>query len=187
MSRFDFIDTPIHNLKIVQRTKIEDRRGFFSRFYCSKEFLKAGVEKPVVQINQSFTAEAGCVRGFHFQFPPHAETKIVSCIKGEVFDVAVDLRVGSPTFLHWHGEILSSCNHKSLIVPEGFAHAFQTLTEDCELIYLSTSPYAQEFESALNVKDPKLAVDWPLPISTLSERDANHSFITSDFIGVRGK
>jgi dTDP-4-dehydrorhamnose 3,5-epimerase len=186
MSRFDFISTPISGLTLVQRKTIKDHRGFFSRFYCAEEFREAGLKKPIAQINQSFTLKAGTVRGLHFQYPPLAENKIVSCVQGEIFDVAVDLRHGSPTFLHWHGEILTAENHRSLIIPEGFAHAFQTMTEGCELIYLSTAPYSQLAESALNVRDARLAITWPLPISDLSERDAHHPFIAPDFKGVEG-
>ena len=186
MSRFDFIKTPLSGLKVVQRKAIEDHRGFFSRFYCAEEFSQAGVNKPIAQINQSFTCKIGAVRGLHFQYPPYAETKIVSCVQGEIYDVAVDIRYESPTFLHWHGEILSAENQRSLIIPEGFAHAFQTMTENCELIYLSTAPYSHDTEGALNVKDDSLAITWPLPISDLSERDAQHPFIKPSFKGVKG-
>ena len=146
MSRFDFIPTPLTGLMLVQRKAIEDHRGFLSRFYCAEEFRAAGIDKPVAQINHTLTRQRGAVRGLHFQHPPHAETKVVSCLKGEILDVAVDLRRDSPTFLHWHGEILSAANRKSLLIPEGYAHGFQTLAEDCELIYLHTSPYHPESE-----------------------------------------
>ena len=97
------------------------------------------------------TASRGTVRGMHFQHPPHAETKFVSCLRGEVFDVAVDLRNGSPTFLHWHAEILSADNHRTLVIPEGFAHGFQTLSDDCEMLYFHTAAYNPEAEGGLNV------------------------------------
>lgn len=181
MSRFDFITTPLSGLLVVQRKAIEDHRGFLSRFYCAEEFREAGISKPVAQINHTLTRQKGAVRGLHYQYPPHAETKLVSCLKGEVFDVAVDLRRDSPTFLQWYGAILSSVNRKSLLIPEGFAHAFQTLTEDCELIYLHTAAYHTDAEGALNVADPKINIAWPLPINDLSERDRNHPFINSDF------
>lgn len=184
MSRFDFLQTPLSGLKLVQRKAIEDHRGFFSRFYCSDEFSAAGIIKPISQINQSYTSKIGTVRGLHFQYPPYAESKIVSCVKGEIFDVAVDIRHDSPTFLHWHGEILSAENKRSLVIPEGFAHGFQTLTRNCELIYLATASYSHASEDALNVKDAKVAISWPLPISDLSERDSQHPFITSEFTGV---
>jgi dTDP-4-dehydrorhamnose 3,5-epimerase len=184
MSRFDFIATPLTGLTLIHRKAIEDDRGFLSRFYCAEEFREIGVDKPVAQMNHTLTRKKGAVRGLHFQFPPHAETKIVSCLKGEIWDVAVDLRSDSPTFLHWHGEILSAANRKSLLIPEGFAHGFQTLTEDCELIYLHTASYFPGAEGALNVADPSLKITWSLPIVDLSNRDRNHPFIDENFQGV---
>jgi len=184
VSRFDFIPTPLAGLLLVQRKVTEDQRGFLSRFYCAEEFGGAGFGKHIVQINHSFTRKKGAVRGLHFQYPPHAEVKLVSCLKGEVLDVAVDLRCCSPTFLQWHGEILSTSNRRSLLIPEGYAHGFQTLTEDCELIYLHMAAYNPEAEGALNVADPSLNIAWPLPIDDLSERDRNHPFIGSDFQGI---
>jgi dTDP-4-dehydrorhamnose 3,5-epimerase len=184
MSRFDFIQMPLSGLMLIQRKVIEDHRGFLSRFYCAEEFAAAGINKPIAQINHTLTRKKSAVRGLHFQNPPHAEIKLVSCMKGEIWDVAVDLRRDSPTFLQWHGDILSATNRKSLLIPEGYAHGFQALTEDCELIYLHTSAYHSEAEGALNVADPKLNIAWPLPIDDLSERDRNHPFIKSDWQGI---
>jgi len=184
MSRFDFISTPLAGLMLLQRKAIEDHRGFLSRFYCAEEFREAGIDNPIAQINHTLTRKQGAVRGLHFQHPPHAEAKLVSCLKGEILDVAVDLRRDSPTFLHWYGEILSAENRKSLLIPEGYAHGFQTLTEDCELIYLHTAPYHSEAEGALNATDPKLNIVWPLPINDLSERDRSHPFISQEFQGI---
>ncbi len=184
MPRFDFIPTHLSGLRVVQRKAIEDHRGFLSRFYCAEEFCAAGAINKIIQINHTLTVNVGAVRGLHFQCPPHAETKMVSCLKGEIFDVAVDLRRDSPTFLHWYGEILSETNRKSLMIPEGFAHGFQALTENCELIYLHTAAYHSEAEGGLNVADPRINIAWPLPINDLSERDRNHPFIKSDFQGI---
>ena len=147
---------------LVQRKATEDYRGFLSRFYCIEAFAGAGIKKPIVQINQTLTRKKGAVRGLHFQHAPHAEIKLVSCLKGEVLDVAVDIRRTSQTFLKWHGEILSAANRKSLLIPEGYAHGFQALTEDCELIYLHTSAYHPDAEGALNVTDPALSIDLSL-------------------------
>ena len=185
MARFDFHDMPLPGLKLVQRKPIADARGFFARFYCAEEFRAAGLDKPVAQINHTLTRSKGAVRGLHFQHPPHAETKLVSCIAGAVFDVAVDLRAGSPAYLRWHGEILSAENQRSLLIPEGFAHGFQTLTEDCELLYLHTAPFHPGAEGAVNIADPALAIQWPLPVSELSERDRTHPFIDAHFSGIR--
>ncbi|CAG1021859.1 dTDP-4-dehydrorhamnose 3,5-epimerase [Patescibacteria group bacterium] len=184
MSRFDFIETPLNGLFVIQRKPIEDSRGFFSRFYCAEEFKTVGLNKPIEQINHKFTKQQGAVRGLHFQYPPHAETKIVSCLSGVIFDVAVDLRADSPTFLHWHGEILSAENRKSLLIPEGFAHGFQTLSADCELLYLHTEAYHAEVEGALSVYEPRLNITWQLPITDLSLRDNQHSFIDEHFSGI---
>ena len=184
MARFDFIPTPLNGLTVVQRKAIEDHRGFLSRFYCAEEFREAGLIKPVAQINHTLTRSKGAVRGLHFQNSPHAEAKLVSCLQGMIFDVAVDLRLGSPTFLHWHGVMLSAQNRMSLLIPEGFAHGFQALTEDCELIYLHTSAYHPEVEGALNFADPALDIAWPLETTDISERDRNHKLIQKDFQGI---
>ena len=183
-ARFYFHPTLLSGLAVIQRKPIEDDRGFFCRFYCAVEFGEAGLRKPIAQINPTFTRKKGAVRGLHFQYPPHAETKIVSCLKGKIFDVAVDLRKGSPTFLCWHGEILSASNRKSLLIPEGFAHGFQTLTKDCELIYLHTASYVPDAEGGLNVLDPRFTIAWPLEIAELSERDRTHPMLAADFEGI---
>ena len=184
MSRFFIENTPIDGLPIIQRQPIGDDRGYLERLFCSDE-LDALIGKcSIVQINHTQTTKAGTVRGMHFQYPPHAETKLVSCLRGEVFDVAVDLRECSPTFLHWHGEVLSENNHRTFCIPEGFAHGFQTLTKDCELIYFHTASYAPNAEAALNALDPLLAIDWPLSITELSLRDQKHAMLTPNFLGL---
>jgi dTDP-4-dehydrorhamnose 3,5-epimerase len=181
---FETRSTQLAGLAVVQRRVREDSRGFFSRFYCANELAAAGFALPVVQINHTRTLRRGAVRGLHFQRPPHAEDKFVSCLRGKVFDVAVDLRRGSRTFLRWHGEVLSAENRASLMIPQGFAHGFQTLADDCELLYLHSRAYEPEAEGALHVNDPTLAIDWPLPIAEMSERDSLHAPITADFRGV---
>jgi dTDP-4-dehydrorhamnose 3,5-epimerase len=182
--RFVFLPTPIDGLWIVQRKHVEDPRGFFCRLFCAEEFEKAGFKKHIAQINHSLTEKKGAVRGLHFQYPPYAECKIVSCLRGEVLDVAVDIRKGSPTFLHWHGEILSAINQRSLLIPEGFAHGFQTLIKDCELIYLHSVPFCDQAEGAINIADPEIGIVWPIPITNMSDRDLHHPFITDKFKGV---
>lgn len=184
MSRFDLIETSIKDLKVVQRKPLGDSRGFLSRMYCAESFRVFGVNKPIAQINHTLTQHKGTVRGLHFQYAPHAEIKLVSCIRGEVYDVAVDLRKDSPTFLKWYAAILSADNHKSLLIPEGFAHGFQTLTDNCELIYLHTEAYQSSAEGALNVLDSALKINWPLPIAELSERDQKHAMIDENFKGI---
>lgn len=184
-SRFDFCSTPLAELVVVTRKPLVDTRGFFSRLFCAEIFREIGLNKPILQINHSFTHCCGAVRGLHFQYPPHAEAKLVSCIRGRVFDVAVDLRAGSPTLLHWHGEEISAVNGKAMFIPEGFAHGFQSLEESCELLYFHTNNYAPGSEGALNVNDPALNIRWPLEISEISDRDRSHPFIDKQFTGIQ--
>lgn len=184
MARFDFVRTPIAGLMLVQRQRLEDSRGFFSRFYCAEEFKALGVDQPIAQINHTLTRSKGAVRGMHFQSPPHAESKVVSCLHGEVFDVAVDLRKNSPTFLQWYGAVLSAENQRSLLIPKGFAHGFQALTDDCELIYLHTAAYQPAAEGAVHANDPRLAIAWPLDITEMSERDRAHPLLAAEFEGI---
>lgn len=184
LKSFDQFLTPLDGLMVIQRNAIEDQRGFLSRLYCVEDFSLIGITKPIAQINQTLTKKRGAVRGLHYQHPPHAEIKLISCLKGEIWDIAVDLRIGSPTFLKWHAEILSEKNRKSLLIPEGYAHGFQTLTENCELLYLHTASYHPENEGALNITDPKLHITWPLKVHDLSERDSKTPFIKDDFEGI---
>ena len=182
-SRFDIFDTTLEGLKLIQRKPIGDSRGYLERLYCTEELRALIPRKGIVQINHTLTVKRGTVRGLHFQHPPHAETKFVSCLHGEVFDVAVDLRHGSPTFLQWHAEVLSADGHKTLVIPEGFAHGYQSLSDDCEMLYFHTAGYQPSAEAGLNAQDPALAIRWPQPITELSARDAGHP-TTTDFQGV---
>lgn len=184
MARFDIVPTPIAGLMLVQRQRLEDSRGFLSRFYCAEEFEALGVHQSIAQINHTLTRCRGAVRGMHFQLPPYVETKVVSCLHGEIFDVAVDLRKNSPTFLQWYGVVLSAKNHCSLLIPQGFAHGFQALTDDCELIYLHTAAYQPAAEGAVNANDPRLAIAWPLNITEMSDRDRAHPLLAAEFEGI---
>jgi dTDP-4-dehydrorhamnose 3,5-epimerase len=184
MPSFSLLLTPLDGLKVVQRQRMGDSRGYFSRFYCAEELAAVGFTQPIAQINQTLTRRRGSVRGLHFQHPPHAEDKFVSCLRGEVFDVAVDLRKGSPTFLQWHAEMLSADNARSLFIPKGFAHGFQTLCDDVELLYLHTTPYIQTAEGGLNPLDPMMGIVWPLPFADVSDRDAAHPHLTPEFGGI---
>lgn len=183
-SRFDIQATPLSGLNLLLRKPLGDSRGYLERMFCLDELNEVFGDRRVVQINHTLTQVKGTVRGLHFQYAPHAEMKFVSCLRGSVFDVAVDLRKGSPTFLHWHAELLSAENHKTFAIPEGFAHGFQTLTDDCEMLYLHTAAYAPGAEAGLNPLDAKLAITWPLPIAEMSQRDAAHTPIADDFEGV---
>jgi len=176
-------ETEIPGVHIVQRKAVFDSRGFFERIYCDAELASVFGNKKVVQINRSFNEKSGTLRGLHFQKTPHQETKMVSCLRGEVFDVAVDLRPSSPTFLQWHAEVLSASNHTSLLIPEGFAHGFQTLSAECELLYLHTAPFSEKSEAGVNALDPKLGISWPLPVLGRSSKDENLPFITPEYLG----
>jgi dTDP-4-dehydrorhamnose 3,5-epimerase len=176
-ARFRFEPTPLAGVWLVQRQPIADARGFFARLYCAEEFAAIGLASPPVQLNHSYSRHAGTVRGLHFQHPPHHETKIVSCPAGRIFDVAVDLRRGSPTYLQWFGAELSAENQRSLVVPPGFAHGFQTLEDDSQTLYAVTAPYSGAAEDGVNPFDAAVGVAWPLAASEVSPRDAQRASI----------
>jgi len=161
-----------------------DERGRLDRLFCAETLAPAHAARPIVQINQSITRQAGALRGLHFQFPPHAEAKWVRCLRGRVFDVAVDLRRGSPTFLQHVAVELSAEALNAILIPEGCAHGFQALEPGSELLYLHTAPYAPADEGGLRWDDPRLAIAWPLPVSDISERDRNHPLLTAGFEGI---
>lgn len=185
MSRFAINALPLPGLKLVERQVLGDSRGFLARLFCAEELAQAGWTQAVAQINHTCTVNRGTVRGMHYQRPPHAEMKLVSCLRGEVWDVAVDLRAGSPTFLQWHGERLSADNRRALLIPEGFAHGFQALTDNVELLYCHSAPYVATAEAGLHAEDPRLGIAWPLPITELSARDRTHPLLATGFEGVR--
>lgn len=183
-SGIEIHSTPLEGLALLQRRPLEDERGWFERMFCLYGLEKLLGGRRIVQINRTLTRRTGTVRGMHYQRPPHAECKFVSCLRGAVFDVAVDLRRGSPSFLAWHGEVLSGENHRTLVIPEGFAHGFQTLTDDCELLYLHTHPYVPAADAGINADDPRVGIRWPLPVAGRSARDAAHPWLTADFEGI---
>lgn len=177
-------DTFIEKLKIILHKPIQDSRGFFTREFCQKKFSDKLEGKNIQQINRSLTKKKGTVRGLHFQYPPFAEIKIVSCLKGKVWDIAVDLRKGSSTFLSYHAEILSQNDYKSFLIPEGFAHGFQTLTDNCELLYLHSREYNKSLEGTVNPTDPRIQINWPLPVKDRSERDTKQPNLDFKFDGI---
>lgn len=179
------LPTAIRGVSVVETNVFTDHRGEFVRLFCARELAAVIGERHIAQINRSRTSSPGAVRGMHFQHPPHAEMKLVCCIKGRVWDVATDLRAGSPTFLQWHAEELTPQNARMLVVPEGCAHGFQALERDSELLYLHTEFYAPEAEGGVPHDDPLLAISWPLPISDLSARDRQRSPIPPDFSGIK--
>ena len=177
-------ETPLSGVLILTPRRFADARGWFSEVWNAQTLAGQGIDIAFVQDNHSYSRDAGTVRGLHYQRPPHAEMKLVSCLRGEVWDVAVDLRAGSPTFLQWHAERLSPGNACALLIPPGFAHGFQALTEDAELLYLHSAAYAPGAEAGLNPLDPRLALPWPLPVAEMSERDRSHALLTASFEGV---
>lgn len=176
--------TALAGVAVVETTPVADHRGAIVRLYCERELAPVVGERRIVQINHSRTAMVGAVRGMHFQRPPHAEMKLVRCLKGRVWDVAVDVRAGSPTFLQWHAVELAPDNALMLVIPEGCAHGFQVLAPESELLYLHTAFYAPEAEGGISCNDPRLGIPWPLPVIDLSQRDAGHVPIASDFQGI---
>lgn len=176
--------TPLPGVYVAETTAYTDHRGAFSRWYCEQALSTVIGDRRIKQINHSRTCAAGAVRGMHYQRSPHAEMKLVRCIRGRVWDVAVDLRAGSLTFLQWHAEELSADNDRMLVIPEGCAHGFQVLEADSELLYCHTACYVPAAESGVACDDPRLAIAWPLPISELSQRDSTHPPIDGAFKGV---
>ncbi len=180
----NIIETSIDGLIVVSTVSKEDNRGSFTRLFCGHELNAIMKNHHIVQINHSKSSSIGTVRGMHFQYPPYAEIKLIRCLKGRVWDVGVDLRAGSKSFLKWYGEELSEKNSKMMVIPEGFAHGFQVLESHSELLYLHTSEYKPEFEGGLSPLDPTLGIKWPLPINEMSIRDSLQSIINQEFKGI---
>ena len=161
-----------------------DERGRFTRLYCAKELAAIGHVKPIVNVNHSYTQQKGTIRGMHFQFPPDCEIKMVKCLRGAIWDCIVDIRKDSPTFLQWAGVELSENNNRMIYIPEGFAHGFQSLTDDVEITYFVTVFYASNNEGGLRFDDPAIKIDWPVPPTVVSDRDKNHALLTDTFEGI---
>lgn len=176
--------TPISGLLVAGTTPFADHRGAFSRVFCERELAEALGGQRIVQINHSRTHAVGAVRGMHFQRPPHAEIKIVRCLRGRVWDVAVDLRAESSTFLAWFGLELTPTNGRSLVIPAGCAHGFQVLDEDSELLYLHTAFYEPSAEGGVRHDDPALGIRWPLSPTNMSERDCSLPILGSNYRGL---
>jgi dTDP-4-dehydrorhamnose 3,5-epimerase len=176
--------TPLNGSYVLEFKPFEDNRGQFTRTYCQRELQTLGHTKHIAQANISMTREKGSIRGMHLQLPPNSEIKIVRCIKGAVYDVIVDIRSKSPTFLQWFGETLTAKNRKMMYIPEGFAHGFQTLEGNSELLYFHTEFFSPEFETGLRFDDPLLAIKWPLLATDVSKRDKSHPLLNFDYRGV---
>jgi dTDP-4-dehydrorhamnose 3,5-epimerase len=166
-----FEETPLAGAFVIDIEKAADDRGFFARWFCANEFEPHGITNRVVQANMSFNHRAGTLRGMHYQIPPAAEVKLVRCTRGAIFDVIVDLRPGSPTHRRHFGIELSADNRSGLVVPEGFGHGFQTLVDETEVIYLVSEFYTPGCERGLRYDDPALGIEWPQPVTVVSEKD----------------
>lgn len=177
-------ETPIAGVWVIESTAFNDNRGAFSRLFCSRELQEIVGSRTIVQINHSKTRSIGAVRGLHYQNPPYLEMKIVRCLRGRVFDVAVDLRHGSPTFLKWTSVEMTPENQLALVVPEGCAHGFQVVEQDSELLYLHTAFYTPTAEAAVRFDDPQVGVIWPLVPTDLSSRDIGHPYLDKNFKGI---
>ncbi len=183
--RFEVQHTPFRGLMVLERRPLGDSRGRLERMFCAHELAPHLGGASVVQSNLTRTSTRGTVRGMHLQAAPYAEAKIVTCLHGRVWDVAVDVRDGSPTFLQWHAEILDGSSHRSFLIPRGFAHGFQTLTDDCAMLYFHTAPHSPVAEMGLDALDSRLAIAWPEPVTGRSPRDSAHPRITDAFRGAR--
>ena len=179
-----FRSIPLSGAYVIKLEPFKDDRGIFCRLFCSREMLEIGFTKEIKQINKSSTPLQGTIRGLHFQHPPMAEVKIVQCIRGSVFDVIVDIRKGSPTFLQWHGEILNYDDFKMVFVPEGFAHGFQILEPNSELLYFNSECYDPKHEDGLRYNDPLIGIKWPIVVSSISEKDGCHPLLSNQFVGI---
>jgi dTDP-4-dehydrorhamnose 3,5-epimerase len=176
--------TPITGLVMADTKVFNDERGSFARLFCEQELSSIIGHRKIVQINHSCTEALGAVRGMHFQLAPHAEMKLVRCLKGKVWDVAVDLRPHSPSYKRWYAKELSPQNAHMMVIPEGFAHGFQVLESFSELLYLHTAFYKPEAEGGLRHDDPELGIAWPLPVTDISERDSRHANKDASFTGI---
>jgi dTDP-4-dehydrorhamnose 3,5-epimerase len=166
-----FTPTPLAGAFVVELARMEDERGFFARSFCQEEFCAHGLDPVVTQCNVSFNRKRGMLRGLHWQAAPHAEAKLVRCTRGGIWDVIVDLRKGSPTVRQWHAVELNADNRLALYVPRGFAHGFQTLADDSEVLYQMSEYYRPESARGVRWDDPTLAIRWPLEQAAMSSRD----------------
>jgi dTDP-4-dehydrorhamnose 3,5-epimerase len=179
------VATPIAGLWEVETSPHRDERGSLTRVFCADAFAAAMPGLRFVQVNHSITRRRGTIRGLHFQRPPAAEWKLIRCLRGRVFDVAVDLRAGSPTFARWHPVLLTADNQRQILIPPGCAHGFQTLDDDAELLYQHSAAYTPACEDGVRHDDPRLAIAWPEPAAHLSPRDLALRRLDDAFEGVR--
>lgn len=174
-----FVPTPLDGAYVVELKRHEDDRGFFARSFCREEFKALGLNPEVVQCNVSFNPQRGTLRGLHFQVAPHGEAKLVRCTQGAIWDLIVDLRAGSAGRMKWYGVELSAESRRAIYVPEGFAHGFQTLTDDAEVLYMMAESFHAESARGVRWDDPAFAIKWPIANPTMSERDRDFPLFTA--------
>lgn len=174
-----FTETRLQGAYLIDLEPIADERGFFARSWCRREFEQHGLKTDLAQCNLSFNHHQGTVRGMHFQLAPHREVKLVRCIRGAIYDVIVDLRSESPTFKSWAGVELNAENRRMFYVPEGFAHGYQTMVENSEVFYLTTQFYQPDAERGCRWNDPAFAIQWPLEVTQISNKDKGYPDIQS--------
>ena len=179
-----FIPTPLMGAYLIEIEPTADDRGFFARLFCEQEFSRAGLEAHFCQLNNSFSAKKGTLRGLHYQLAPSSEVKLVRCVAGAIYDVIVDLRPDSPTFRNWFGATLTAKNRSWLYVPRGFAHGFLTLEDDVETFYLVSAFYAPHAERGLRFNDPWLAIAWPSDPIEVSPKDNAWPLFDPEFHGI---
>lgn len=179
-----FLNTQFDDLRLIETESNLDERGFLTRIFCKNEFEKINFCKEFVQENLTLTKTKGTFRGFHYQLPPHSETKLVRCISGKVLDIVIDLRKDSKTFLNSLSVELDSSKLNMILIPEGFAHGFQALTDNCLMLYLHSNFYNSEYERGIRYNDPMISIELPLSITNISERDKNHPQILKEFEGI---
>ena len=184
MNRFEEIKTPIKDLFVLKTSRIGDDRGYISRLFCADVFEACGWSIPLVQVNFTKTLEKGTVRGFHFQHYPFEEFKLVRCLRGQVYDVALDLRRDSDTFLQTYAQILTEDNDMNFLLPPGVAHGYQSLTDNVELLYFHSQQYSPDHEGGINPLDPCIGISWPENISKISKKDRERKFLSDTFRGV---
>lgn len=185
MGNVKIYPTPLTDLILIETSSTKDERGQFTRVFCESDFSKIRSQLNWTQINLSKTSRKGTVRGMHFQHPPAAEAKLVRCLRGHIFDVAIDLRADSPTFLKWYGTELSENKSTQIFIPEGFAHGFQTLTDDAELLYMHTVAWNPGCEGQVRYDDPRVQIKWPLTVAQISVKDQNAPLLAANFAGLK--
>jgi len=168
------ITTPIAGVFIVEPERVEDERGFFARTWCQREFADHGLSPDLAQCSISFNRLKGTLRGMHYQAAPYEEAKLVRATKGKIYDVALDLRQASPTYLKWHAVELSEEDRRAIYIPEGCAHGFQTITENTEVLYQVSSSYREEASRGVRWNDPAFGILWPEDVLTISARDRDY-------------